>query len=66
MKWWLVSEDDLNEVCTILKEAIEHVNYSQPYRNALHTLETGMHKTDAVPADFAEPRVDTGAGTEGE
>lgn len=67
MKWWLVSDDDLNEVRKMLGEAIKNAVHDQSYKDALHALETGMHKTDAVPADFddAAPRADS-TGTKGE
>lgn len=59
MKWWLVSEDVLTEVRFILGLAIKDSGqtewYKNAFRDALHSLETGMHKTDAVPADFSGP-----------
>ncbi len=49
MRWWLVSDKDLSEVRKLLSDRV----WSQECRDTLHHLETGMHKTDAVPSDFA-------------
>lgn len=56
MKWWLVSEDTLTEARFVLGLAIkdpgQNESYKKMFKDALHTLETGTHKTDAVPTDY--------------
>jgi len=44
MKWWLISDDDQKGIAAELKKAGLH--------DALHTLDSGLHKTDAPPADY--------------
>jgi hypothetical protein len=39
MKWWLISDDDYKTI-------------SKALRDALHILDTGLHRTDAIPDDY--------------
>jgi hypothetical protein len=66
--WWLISETDATQVGLMLNEAIhlQHElcerdgclcalggrRCEQDYIDALHTLDSGLHQTDAVPADW--------------
>ena len=56
VKWWLISDEVADEIRAAL--VIAHANLGsavvQTYRDALHSLESGLHQTDAVPADYAE------------
>lgn len=52
-KWWLISDEDVQTVRDGLEEAIDFHPSAQTTR-ALHTLESGLHVTDAVPDDFAD------------
>jgi hypothetical protein len=38
-KWWLISDEDVQEIKKFLQ-------------GALHTLETGLHQTDEIPEDW--------------
>ena len=55
MKWWLISDEVVREV----KVALSVANVSMGseivtrYRDALHSLESGLHETETVPGDFA-------------
>ena len=57
MKWWLISDEVLREI----RVALSTANLScgsgiiTRYRDALYSLESGMHQTDAVPADWVKP-----------
>ena len=44
VKWWLISDDDQKEIGGKLREAGLH--------DALHTLDSGLHKTDEIPDDY--------------
>lgn len=48
-QWYLISKDDADEI----RAALESVDTDEA-RDALHTLDAGLHTTDAVPEDFAE------------
>lgn len=39
MKWWLISDEDYKAI-------------SKGLQDALHYLDTGLHKTDVIPDDF--------------
>lgn len=39
MKWWLISDDDYRVI-------------SKGLQDALHILDTGLHKTDTIPDDY--------------
>ena len=64
MKWWLISDEVADEIRAAL--VIAHANLGsavvQTYRDALHSLESGLHQTDAVPADWVKPDAEGGAG----
>lgn len=49
MEWWLISDEDVKEI----RELLNQVNCNKKARIALHTLNTGLHKTDCVPSDFS-------------
>jgi len=40
MKWWLISEEDVEVLRAVLSD------------DALHVLDSGLHKTDVIPDDF--------------
>jgi len=43
-KWWLISNEDMKEVRKALLAPAQ--------KKALHTLDSGLHTTNAVPSDF--------------
>lgn len=65
--WYLISKEDERKIQSALQSAIDLVDdncgktgcmcdmkenpCSQFFQDSLHTLETGIHKTDAVPSD---------------
>ena len=52
-RWWLLSDTDVE----FLRVALTEANDTDPMgwvSNALHVLDSGLHETDAVPADFAD------------
>lgn len=59
MKWWLIEESDVQEIRRGLVAALDYseecVNGFDAgwYRNLIHRLDSGLHVTEAVPADFA-------------
>ena len=61
MKWWLISAETADEVLQALKEAHRCLGSPivQTWRDAIHSLESGLHETDAVPRDF-KAEVDRG------
>lgn len=78
MKWWLISDEDVKAIRTALMakthEDNDHNcpdNYDYCHacagdelrKEAVHTLDTGLHETDAIPDDFAP--VPFGYGQEG-
>ncbi len=66
--WYLISKEDEEKIKLTLQAAIELVDErcgetgcmcdmrenlcSQFYQDGLHILETGIHKTNAVPSDY--------------
>lgn len=68
-EWWLIRNADANEIQAALTAAIARVearcaetgcmcdlngtDCAKLYRDALHTLDSGLHVTDAVPSDYA-------------
>lgn len=48
MKWWLIEDDDVQKIRAALEQ------HGLTY--ALHALDSGLHDTDAVPADFEEEK----------
>lgn len=62
MKWFLISEDDARAVSKALLMAYrwEEVGSQTEkfYNDALHTLNAGLHITDAAPADFQQAQTD--------
>lgn len=46
-KWWLISDEDVQTIRTGLKARTDILT-----SHALHALDSGLHKTDEVPADF--------------
>ena len=68
MKWWLISNEVVNQVQQALRGAIDFreeqcaVNgcmcdlagpdHAQYLIDALHSLNSGMHTTSAVPTDY--------------
>ena len=50
MKWWLISDEDVNEI----KKRLDNFKIM----GALHTLDSGLHETDEVPKDFREKKKD--------
>jgi len=45
-KWWLISDDDIQAIKAGLTGSL------------LHTLESGLHTTDAIPDDWIEEAED--------
>lgn len=64
MKWWLISDDTIKKIRCDLEIAIaEHEPVALtrpkfmgefPLSDALHELDSGLHITNEVPADFKE------------
>lgn len=52
--WWLISEDDVNTLRALLDELGRRGREGAGVDALRYTLDTGLHTTDAVPADFAE------------
>lgn len=55
-RWWLISDEDIDLIRKGL-ELIEGVNLADSFErgvaeDTLHALDTGLHKTEAVPEDF--------------
>ena len=66
--WWLISDEGVKKIQETLECAIDHTDEDcaksgclcdlhgllcfQYYSDALHALESGLHKTDAVPSDW--------------
>ena len=71
MTWWLIEDETVQRIRLALQAAIERVNEqcardgclcdlggnpcSQFYSDALHALDSGLNRTDAVPGDWLEP-----------
>jgi len=54
-KWWLLSDEDFCSIAKNLTQAIEEccdADSKKLLEDTQHTLETGLHVTDAVPSDF--------------
>lgn len=53
-KWWLICEEDVQEIRAFLLASTEDGDpvIEQQARDAMHTLDTGLNTTDAVPDDF--------------
>jgi hypothetical protein len=55
-KWYLISKEDADEI----REALElfttfyDIDSNNVARDALHTLDSGLHATDAVPDDWRD------------
>lgn len=58
MKWFLISEDDMKIVRKALFAAWRFSEVDSGtekfHKDALNTFNTGLHVTDAVPADFQQ------------
>jgi hypothetical protein len=70
MEWFLVERETIDNLRIALQDAIDHTDSdcadtgcacmldnspcSKPYRDALHDLDSGLHSTKAVPADFMD------------
>jgi hypothetical protein len=64
MEWWLISKEDMNTIKKTLEHKIKEIDdqcffkghcvLSKPLRDALHSLDSGCHKTEALPDDFKE------------
>jgi len=68
MPWWLISDEDMQVIRNALQRAILRTEAdcnkerclcrykgapcSKFYSDALHTLDSGLHQTDAVPTDW--------------
>ena len=63
MKWWLVEDEVATEVIRALNSANRCLGSSvvSTYRDALHSLESGLHQTDALPPDWMKPDAEGGA-----
>ena len=48
-KWWLISDEDVQVIRNGLVSSVLAVR-----ENALHTLDSGLHKTDEIPDDYRE------------
>lgn len=62
--YWLISDEDARKVITALEDASRHSSHEDKrafFEAALHTLHSGLHVTDAIPADF-QPTVTIHAG----
>lgn len=46
-KWWLISDEDVQ----LIKKGLTVPNFKVRAR-ALHALDSGLHKTDAIPDDW--------------
>ena len=69
--WWLISRADASQIRTALMRAetaqdercaqtgcmcdLREELCSKQYTSALHTLDSGLNQTDAVPADWRTP-----------
>jgi len=73
MKWWLISDEDIQAVRKALDCAVRRQDercaetgcmcdldgspHSAFYSDALHALDSGLHETDAVPEDYRQEEV---------
>jgi len=46
-KWWLISDEDVQAI----KKGLEDIS-PEVREEALHTLDSGLHKTGDIPDDF--------------
>lgn len=54
-KWYLISKEDADEVRDALLESMERdTSNEQTLKAALHTLDSGLYTTNAVPDDWKE------------
>ena len=62
MKWWLISDEVAEQVrwALVIAHAALGSATGQTYRDALCSLESGLHQTDAVPGDWDKPDADGG------
>ena len=57
-KWWLISDEALTEARTTFQEIVlnpTHQDVDDWARDALHAIDTGTGKTNAVPDDLRDP-----------
>jgi len=52
MKWWLISDDDMQAIRAYLL-ALE-LSGDDLAKDALHTLDSGLNTTDAIPDDWKD------------
>ena len=56
-KWWLISDDDVRKIRTKLamcQRTSSWVQVNDFAEDAFHTLDSGLHTTDAAPSDWKE------------
>ena len=68
-KWWLISDEDVKKIRSALQAPTHEINNfncptgwdscdgcdgDEKRHNAIHTLDSGLHKTDCIPDDFKE------------
>jgi hypothetical protein len=68
-KWWLISDESYREIQKNLVTTIEQTKDAEPLkllRDALHTLDTGLSRTNEIPSDWRgrKPHVPIAAKTE--
>lgn len=58
MKWWLISDEAAKKIRQILIKCGGFADTPE----ALHTLDSGLHETLAVPTDFLDNLPEDGKG----
>ncbi len=54
-EWWLISKGDAAMISSCLRTMIEKdPKGSTALKHAMHTLDSGLRKTDEVPGDYVE------------
>lgn len=54
-RWWLIADETVSELREMLEQAHGNAQTSHEaefWTRALHTLDSGLHVTEAVPDDF--------------
>ena len=52
-EWWLISKGDAAMISSCLRVMIEKdPEGSTALKHAMHTLDSGCHKTDEIPSDY--------------
>ena len=56
MKWFLISETDVQKILTLLEDATVYRN--DQIEEAMYLLNTGTHKSNCMPKDFEKEEDD--------